>query len=146
MIKTEYCLVTLTEKAYTLRRALFTVAWGIIKTALFSALEPGQPIKFNHHNSVRHCSGTPENSPTQGACSSAWLLWCLLTQEARPEASSTPRPPSCMSPHLLQEYVIFSSCSDRQRQVSCPGAADQKADRKLSIRYNFLQEALIEKQ
>lgn len=57
-----------------------------------------QPIKFNHHNSVRHCSGIPENSPTQGVCLSAGLLWCLLTQEAYPEASPTPRQPSCKRP------------------------------------------------
>lgn len=136
MIKTEYCLITLTEKAYTLRRTLFIVAWDTIKTLLFSTLESGQTIKFNHHNSVRHCSGIPEKSPTQEACNSAWLLWCLLTQEAYPEASSTPRPPSCKCPNLLQKYTMLSSCSGsvsvQQRPVSiefCLGTADQKVQR-----------------
>lgn len=144
MIKTEYCLITLTEKAYTLRRTLFIVAWDTIKTLLFSTLESGQTIKFNHHNSVRHCSGIPEKSPTQEACNSAWLLWCLLTQEAYPEASSTPRPPSCKCPTSCRNTrcspaVRAPSASSSGRSASSSALVQQIRkcrDSKLSVRYN----------
>lgn len=101
--KNENCLIAHTKSVY--------ISEHINQHRVF-CVHTDRPIKFNHHNSVRHCSGTPENFPSRAACLSAGLLWCLLTQEAYPEASATHQQPSCKRPGPLEEYSVLPCCLD----------------------------------
>lgn len=130
MIKLNIASSHIQRRAYTFQSTLIIPAYDIIKHFFSQTVdsESGRPIKFNHHNSVRHCSGMAENSPTRGACLSAGLLWCLLTQEAYPEASSTPQLPSWKRPSPPEECSTLPCCPDpvserRQgrRQPGLPG-------------------------
>lgn len=120
-------LHTYKERSLHISEHINHLCMGHHKTLLLthSRLESGRPIKFDHHNSVRHCSGIRENSPARGVCLSAGLLWCLLTQEAYPEASPTPQQPSCKCPSPLEEYSFLpcwsDSVSNQQWQASSQG-------------------------
>lgn len=124
MTKTEYCLIAQTNKAYTFQSTLIKPA-GDHETVLLRQLtRVRRPFKIESSQQCQTLFWHIRNFPTRGACLSAGLLWCLLTQEAYPEASATPQQPICKSPSPLEEYFVLccpDSVSHQQHQNSSQG-------------------------
>lgn len=84
-------------------------------------------VKFNHHNSVAHCSGTPgkfpspESMPPRPGC-----YGCLLTRE---EAGAPPPPGP--APHLSDSAgsVPAPPRGTRGPPLRCPGRVRERAGR-----------------